>query len=182
MMDEQVRAFDEAVAVASLACERATLGNATKQAKAVRPKRRAPNRRAVRPIRPPSVGSAPGRDLALDGSFDRESDDAWLRAKLMTLVSPRRMHSSVSHDRRSRRLWEATLLPGRLPPTIRPCPKSREIRRNIAQIVRPIQRGTSRSVNESRRPRYGLRAGRRAKMLKGDSMLTARLGLADRLA
>src|SRR5216684_725990 len=97
-MDEQVRAFDEAVAAAPSACERATPGNATKQAKAVKPLRRAPNRRAVRPVKPPSVGSAPGRDLALDGkrkSFGPESEDAWLGARFITLVSPRRMHSSV---------------------------------------------------------------------------------------
>ena len=90
MMDEQVRTFDEAVAAAPSACERATPGNTTKQARAVKPLRRAPNRRAVRPVKPPSVGSAPRRDLALDGQ-----KDAWLGARFITLVSPRRMHSSV---------------------------------------------------------------------------------------
>ncbi len=98
MMDEQVRAFDEAVAAAPSACERATPGNTTKQAKAVKPLRRAPNRPAVRPVKPSTVGSAPGPDLALDGkrkSFGPESEDAWLGARFITLASPRRMHSSV---------------------------------------------------------------------------------------
>jgi hypothetical protein len=92
MMDEQVRAFDEAVAAAPLACERATPGNATKQAKAVKPPRRALNRRAVRPIKPPSVGSAPGRDLALDA---RGSPSV---PKVRTRSSGRNSSRSFPHD------------------------------------------------------------------------------------
>src|SRR5260370_19606080 len=91
-MDEQVRAFDEPIAPAPLESERTTPSNAPEQAKAVKPPRRAPIRRAVRPIKRPSVGPAPSWDLALDGkrkSSGRESEDAWLGRD-----SPR----SLSHD------------------------------------------------------------------------------------
>src|SRR5260370_8556180 len=89
-MDEQVRAFDEAVGAAPLAGGGGTPGNGKKQARAVRPPRRAPNGRAVRPVKPPSIGSALGRHLALDRKrkscgFEREG--AWLGSRFITLVS-----------------------------------------------------------------------------------------------
>src|SRR5712664_1306382 len=155
-MDAQVRAF-ESVAAASLACEGATPGNATKQAKAVTPPRRTRNRRAVRPIKPPPVGSAPGQDLALDGkrnSFGPESEDAWLGPRFIMLVSLRRMHSSVSAAGRGcaafvglRRCFPSRVAPYNSTLFRARCKlESREVRRNsnIAQTVRPIQRGTSR--------------------------------------
>src|SRR5205814_5626524 len=95
-MDEQVRAFSEAVAAASVACGEAMAENATKPAKAIKPPRGAPNRRAVRPIKPPSVGSPPGRDFALDGkrkSSGPESEDAWLEARLMRVKNSKVVRS-----------------------------------------------------------------------------------------
>src|SRR5260370_13812337 len=91
-MDEQVRAFDEPIAPAPLESERTTPSNAPEQAKAVKPPRRAPIRRAVRPIKRPSVGPAPSWDLALDGkrkSSGRASEHAWLG---------RVLHRPFSHD------------------------------------------------------------------------------------
>ena len=103
---------------------------------------------------------------------------------------PRWMRSGVSDDRSERRVCgPASLLPeprcallDLVPSTMRFKLEIREVRRNwnIAQVKRPIQRGTSRSVKGAAAPRDWLRAGQRTGMLKGDPMPMT--GLIDRIS